>query len=300
MATQITNQATLNYNSGTSALTTTSNIATVTLQGPATVSKASLQQAYQFGDTITYNVWVTNTGAIPLTNVSVVDNLGTNTSTTVPILTVTPLTYVGPAALFINNVFSTTLTGTVSGSGNSVTFTIPTLAVGSTALIQYNATVNQYAGATYGTSKIQNTVSVTSTQFTTPVTATTTVPVANYANVEIVKSMSPDPVIDGSTITYTFELSNYGNLAATNIILSDTFDPAIENTGITVTLNGTNINPANYTYSNDTFQYPSNTAIAGGTNFTINPATFTTNPTTGVTTITPTTSTIVVSGTLSV
>ena len=71
MATQITNQATLNYNSGTTPLSASSNVASVTLQGPLEITKYSLDNSYRMGDKITYNVFVTNSSANTLSNVTV-------------------------------------------------------------------------------------------------------------------------------------------------------------------------------------------------------------------------------------
>ena len=37
--------------------------------------------------------------------------------------------------------------------------------------------------------------------------------------------MSPNPIADGDTITYTFTIHNYGNTPATDVVLTDRFDP---------------------------------------------------------------------------
>jgi uncharacterized repeat protein (TIGR01451 family) len=43
--------------------------------------------------------------------------------------------------------------------------------------------------------------------------------------IHIEKSETPDPVEAGATLTYTLTYSNTGNLAATNVIITDTLDP---------------------------------------------------------------------------
>lgn len=223
MATQITNRATLNYNSGANAFTTTSNTATITMQVPLEISKYSLENEYKINDNITYNVFITNTSINTLTNISVEDDLGTYAIN--PTMNVTPLTYIGPAKVFINDVYSSTITGVVSPTGDQVTFTIDALATGSSLLLEYKAQVNQYAGTIIGTSQISNIASVTATGVTIPIVATNTIPVASYADITIEKDMSPDLVIDGSTLTYTFNITNYGTIPATNVTVQDTFIP---------------------------------------------------------------------------
>ncbi|MDD3367344.1 MAG: hypothetical protein PHP50_00460 [Lachnospiraceae bacterium] len=289
MATQITNQATLNYTSGSNNLSTISNTATVTLQGPLEVTKYSLENAYRIGEDITYNVFITNSSANSLTGVTVEDDLGTYAigQTT----NVTPLTYTGPAKLFINNTFSGTIQGVVSADADSVTFTLGTIAPGSSALLQYQATVNNYAGAIVGTSDIDNIVSVTAAGVTTPIIATNSIPVAAYADVTIEKNMSPDPVVDGSTLTYTFVIRNYGTIAATNVSLQDIFTTFPNITSVTVD----GVATTEYSYSAGTFLYPS---ASSGINYTIPAATFTQDPATGLYTIVPGTSTVIIQGTI--
>lgn len=289
MATQLTNQATLNYNSGATSLSTASNTATITMQGPLEVTKYSLETNYQIGEPVTYNVFITNSSASTLTGLTAADNLGTyaiSSSTNV-----TPLTYTGPAKIFINDVYNSTLAGTVSPEGDTVTFSLGSLAPGSTMLLQYKATVNEYANAVVGTSNIDNTVSITADGVSTPAVASTVLPVASYASVTIEKSMSPDPVVDGSTLTYTFVINNYGTIPATDVVLRDAFDPAPDITSVTVD----GIVTTDYTYTAGIFRYP---AIASSNNYTIPAAIFTQNPTTGVVTATPSTSIITIQGTI--
>ena len=206
MATTITNQATLTYNFGTQTATAESNIATAILQGPITAEKSSLDTDYTEGEDITYFVNLTNSSESALTNVTVTDDLGTYTVS--PTLSVTPLTYTGPAQLFINGIPTTVLVPTVTAS--SVTFTIPSLSSGDNALIAYKATVNGNAPLATA-STVENTVSVTADGIVETVTDSHILTVENYADVEIVKAMSPSTVTDGSTLTYSFEIFNYGS-----------------------------------------------------------------------------------------
>ena len=95
-------------------------------------------------------------------------------------------------------------------------------------------------------------------------------------------------------LTYTFVLQNFGNTAATagdNVILTDTFDPAL--TGLTVTYNGDAWTEGdNYTYDAATGTFAT---IAG--QITVPAATYT-QETDGTYTVTPGTTTVTVTGTV--
>lgn len=288
MATTITNQATLTYNFGTQTATAESNIATAILQGPITAEKSSLDTDYTEGEDITYFVNLTNSSESALTNVTVTDDLGTYAVS--PTLSVTPLTYTGPAQLFINGIPTTVLVPTVTAS--SVTFTIPSLSSGDNALITYKATVNGNAPLATA-STVENTVSVTADGIVETVTDSHILTVENYADVEIVKAMSPSTVTDGSTLTYSFEIFNYGNTDATNVVLTDAFSPAP--TQITVTVNGDPIQASEYSYVNGVLTLPTQGAA---TSITVPAATFTQDPSTGEFTTVPGTVSITVSGTI--
>lgn len=201
-----------------------------------------------------------------------------------------PLTYAGPAQLYINGVLSGSITPTVSATG--VTFTIPTLAAGATATILYKATANT-AAPIAAESGITNTVTATATGIADASTASHTINAADYADVSIVKDMSPSTITDGSTITYTFTLYNYGNTAATDVVLRDAFNPAPGN--LSVSINGTAVPSSGYTYTAGVLTLPDTGAA---TTLTVPAATFTQDTTTGVVSVTPGVTTVVVTGTI--
>ncbi len=288
MATPITNQATLTYNYGTESGSAQSNIATTMLQGPLTLAKHVLEPTYRFQDELSYTLIVKNTSSIALSNVSIVDNLGTYpvAGTT----NVTPLEYVGPANLYIDNVFSSVITPTVSADNSSLTFVINSIAALSELLIQYKVKTNEYAGLATGSS-IHNTATATADGITTPVTAEATTTVEDYAEIQIKKDMSPNPVVNGSSITYTFLIENYGNAQASDIILRDTFHASGVPSLLNITVDGVPF--TEFDYTDGVLLLP---GLSSTYNFNLDPATITTDPATGVTTLKPSSHTVVVTG----
>ena len=287
MAQIITNQASLNYQYNGQTGSAISNIATATLTEALSVEKVSLEDVYRFGEELTYSVSVFNSSGSALTNVAVLDNLG---SYTVGGNTVTPLSYVGPAILFVDGAFVGNITPSAVAD-NSVTFTIPTLASDSRAQILYKAIVNSSAPLATG-AEITNTVSVFGAGTTTPpVTDSNTVTADNYADVTITKTMTPSTLSDGEALTYTFVISNYGNTEATNIVLTDAFDPAPEN--IVVQVNGETVDSADYSYVGGVLTLP---AEGSAYELSLPAATITQDSVTGEVSVTPSSLTVTVVG----
>ena len=104
--------------------------------------------------------------------------------------------------------------------------------------------------------------------------------------------MSPNPVICGDTVTYTIRIYNYGNIAAENVSLSDTFNPAPEN--ITVSRGGTVLPATEYSYINGTLTVPSTEQST----ISVPPATYTRDATSGIVTLTPGIVEYVITGTI--
>ena len=284
---QITNQANLTFHYGSTTGSAVSNIATATLLDPLAVEKTSVDTTYRADDRLTYVLSVQNNGSTTVTGIQLVDDLGTFT---LPNGTsVTPLTYGNTAALYINGVYVSPITGTETL--NSVTFTIPSLAPGANALIVYQVLLNEYSPLSVG-STIENTVTVTAHSIGAPLTDTNTITVENYADVSIQKDMSPDPVSDGDLLTYTFTIINMGNTPATGVILTDAFNPAPSN--ITVTVGGLPVPATDYTYESGLLTLPTGTSYE----ITVPAATVTENTETGVVTVAPGTLLITVEGTL--
>lgn len=281
-----TNQAILTFDYGSSTGEASSNIAVATLQGPIIVSNRSLENTYRKKSEITYTIALTNSSAGTLTNIQVFDNLGTYTTSAATI--VTPLTYIGDALFYINGVYVSTITPVASKNG--IIFMISALPAFANAIIVYKAKVNECAMLT-PKSNIINTITVTALNIRELCTDSNCVTVEDYADISIIKNMNPNPIIYGGMCTYTFTVYNYGNTPASNVVLTDIFNPSLN--GITVTVNNQRILPTDYNYAGGIIILP---ASNSSYSMIIPEATYIQDAITGVVTINPGVTLIKVSG----
>lgn len=278
-----TNQATLSYRNNV----VTSNVVTGTILEVLSTTKNALVGSYASGDTVTYVISISNSGSSAMTGVNVTDDLG---AYTFGATTLVPLTYVdGSLAYYINGVLQPT--PTVVGAP-ALTVSNLTIPAGGNAILVYEATVNEFAPLAAG-GEITNTATVTSGNEL--VTASETVTVRNAPLLSITKGLSPTTVSENGQLTYTFTLQNFGNteaVATDNVVVSDTFDPALEN--ITVVYNGdTLVANVDYTYDQATGVF---TTVPG--RITVPAATFVQDPVSGEWVISPGVSTLAVTGTI--
>ncbi|MDM5238459.1 DUF11 domain-containing protein [Bacillus cereus] len=169
-----------------------------------TLTKSTNKQFATIGDTISYTILITNSGNTAVTNVQLTDPLPNGT-----ILT--------PG--------SVTLNGVLQNVDSLVGLPIGTIPSGATFTLSFQVTVinitaqnpivnNAFASYIYTvnpslppTSKAANSNSVSST--------------IRLANVQAIKSVDQTFAEVGDVLTYTFALTNDGNVAANNVLLSD-------------------------------------------------------------------------------
>lgn len=279
------NQATLTYNGNT----TNSNIAYGEILDVLTVTKTAVDGSYAIGDTVTYVVTLRNTGASPLTGLTVTDDLG---GYAFGGETVYPLTYAdGTALLFVNGAPQVSPAVT---AGPPLVFSGITVPAGGNAVLVYQTRVNSFADPGLE-GFIANTVTVTGSGLTAPVTATETVNADIAPALTISKAITPAQVSDNDRVTYTFVIQNSGNDAVTaddNAAITDTFDPILTN--LTVTFNGEAWTEGeDYTYNEATGLFET---VPG--QITVPAAAYTQDPVTGQYTVTPGIATLIVTGTI--
>ena len=131
-----TNFATLSYNGGT----TNSNTVTGELLETLTVTKTAVVKNYAANDKITYIISIVNSGAQPVTNLTVTDNLGAyefNSGT------VYPLAYVpNSVRYYVNGVLQTAPTATPEPP---LVITVPNVPANGSIMLVYEAEVTAYA-----------------------------------------------------------------------------------------------------------------------------------------------------------
>ena len=280
-----TNQAFLSYNN----VTTASNVATGEIVEVLSANKTAVVDNYTLSDRVAYVISIQNTGSIPFTGLTVTDNLGGYGFGTE---TVYPLSYVEDSVkYYVNGVLSTA--PTVS-AGPPLSFTGVSVPAGGNVIIVYEALVNQFAPpATDGV--ITNTATVTGAGLTSPIIAEETISATQAPELTINKSITPSTVTENSTLTYTFTIQNFGNtdaIATDNVILRDTFNPALTN--INVSLDGVALTAGtDYVYSEQDGEF---STVAG--RITVPAATYTQDATTGAWIITSGAAILTVSGTI--
>ena len=223
-----TNKATLSYN----GKTTDSNTVTGNYTETLAITKTAVDESYVDGSRITYAVSLINSGLTPFTGLTVTDDLGGYSFNVIEALY--PLTYVdGSVMLYVNGVLQAPPTVDATQPLTVSGINVPT---GGNALLIYQADVNEYAPLDVDSS-ILNTVTATGGGLTEPLTATETVETLDEPDLTISKALCPTQVVENGAITYTFVIQNSGNTAAIatdNVVVSDTFDPILTITSVTL------------------------------------------------------------------
>ena len=282
---QFTNQAQLSYNNAT----VNSNVAVGEILEVLSANKIAVTDTYTQGGDVAYVISAINSGATPLTGLSVSDNLGAYTFGET---TLYPLTYKdGSVRLYINGVLQAAPTVT---AGPPLVFSNITIPANSNMVLVYEANINSYAPLGVEDS-IVNTATVTGGGLSTPVVVSETVTPVTDPLLDITKSISPVPVTENGVVTYTFQIRNNGNTpadAAANVTLTDTFLPILS--GLTVLLDGVALaEGTGYTYAITEGDFATVPGV-----ITVPAATYTQDPVSGVWSVTPGITTLTVSGTI--
>lgn len=282
---QFTNQATLSYGDTVTA----SNIAFGEILEVLSATKTAVNGVYGQNDTITYIISLINSGAGALNNLTITDNLGTFAFATGAL---TPLVYTdGSVKYYQNGVLLAP--PAVSASDSEVVFNGISVPANGNTTIAYEVSLNNLAPLEEGAT-ITNVATISGGGIT-PVTVSETVASATGPDISITKSISPVPVADGGTVTYTFLIENTGNtalVATDNAVIRDLFNPVLTN--VTATFNGTPwAEGTEYNYNQDTGLFESVPSV-----ITVPGATYTRDPISGVVSLVPGTSTLIVTGTI--
>lgn len=281
---QFTNQAQLRYGNSVA----NSNIAVGELLEVLSASKTAVRETYGQNDTVTYVITIVNAGATALGGITITDNLGAYSFGEG---TLVPLTYIADTVkYYVNGVLQTA--PAVTGTPSLVISGLTVPANGDITVV-YEAEVNALAPMD-ATGTITNTAVVSGSGIT-PITVTETIRTESEPILTITKSVSPVPVTENGTLTYTFLIQNAGSApadATTGAVITDTFNPILSN--LAVTFNGTAwTETTNYTYDETTGEFAT---IVG--QITVPAATYTQDPETGVWVANPGVSTLVVKGTI--
>lgn len=234
---------TANISSSTPDPNPSSNSATATVvvatsgQADLAVTKTGTPNPVLLGNKITYTITVTNNGPAAAANVTMADTLPAGTT---EVSISTPTTPAGWTCL--------------APAGGVQKCTNSSLAMNSISTFTLIVTVNT---TTASGTVITNTANVSSTTTTDPnpgnntATASTVAESPSDADVTITKTGAPEPVDEGTNLTYTIQVADSGPEVAENVSVTDTlptevtfnsvFIPSSEGTcsapGATITCN---------------------------------------------------------------
>ena len=281
---RFTNQAQLRYGNAIA----NSNIAVGEILEVLSATKTAVRKNYGRNDTITYLVSVVNAGNTAFTGLTLTDNLGAYVYDT---QTLVPLRYIDGTVKYYSN--GTLQAAPAVTAGPPLVISGLTVPANGSILIAYETDVNEYAPLDVE-AEIVNTATIRGTGIT-PVTVRETVSAGSEPILTITKSISPVPVTENGTLTYTFLIQNTGNVAveeAAASVVTDQFNPILSN--LTVTFNGTAwAETTNYIYNEDTGLF---STVPG--QITVPAATFAQDELTGAWNVTPGVSTLVITGTI--
>jgi uncharacterized repeat protein (TIGR01451 family) len=199
--------------------TVTTVVASSASQADLALTKVGTPNPVLAGNNITYTIVVTNNGPGTASTVTMTDTLPANTTVVSITPPATPTGWVCPAAALGVQ----TCTNASLGASTTSTFTLVLKVTAGTApgtVITNSATVS----------------SATSDPTNTNNTATTTSTVASptQADVSILKTASPEPVDQGTNLTYTLQVTNNGPAVATGVTVTDVLPSQVTYTSVSI------------------------------------------------------------------
>ena len=276
------NYATLSYN----GLTAVSNLVTGEIVDSLSMTKTAVAETYDPGGSVAFAVSILNAGATDYSGLTLSDDLGAYTFDTE---TLVPLTdAAGSLQCFVNGQLQTP---PAVSAGPPLSVTGVTVPAGGSVMLLYAVTANAYAPPC-SEGRVENTATLTGGTLAEPLTASATLTPGCEAELSITKAIEPSAVARSGELTYTFAIANAGGQAAEaadNVTVTDVFSPVLS--GIAVTLNGSPLTTAQYSYDAATGVFKTNPGV-----ITIPAAAFAQDPDSGVWTRTPGVATLTVSG----
>jgi uncharacterized repeat protein (TIGR01451 family) len=237
-ATDNVNSATPDPNYSNNSASATFTVATAGQADLAVTSSASPNPVTQ-GNNITYTQSLTNNGpsTVPdstVTSVTFTDTIPTNTT----LVSFTP----PPSSIWTCNTIAVGGTGTFTCTLNTGQTIVPGASVNFPLVVKVNA--GTAAGTTItNTANVNMPCSATQDPNCANNTASTNVVVASptQSSVTATKTAAPEPVNQGSTLTYTIIVTNSGPAVAQNITVTDTLPAEVTYSSYSTSLTGSNI-----------------------------------------------------------
>ncbi|EDT76997.1 DUF11 domain-containing protein [Clostridium butyricum] len=232
-----TSSVTYNYNINPTGQTqsgsTASNAVTTYINvGSLTITKSADRQYAILKDVVNYSFIITNTGNTTLSSMSFIDAIQSESS-------------FNSGSVYING------TNYPSYDPN-IGFNLSNILQGQFTKITFAVTVNKVptSGILNNTGSVTYSyyVNPTGSPLTNTMTSNMTTVNVNTAIVTATKTVDKSIAKIGDTITYSFNISNTGNVSATNMTFKDTLDSNISFTNGSVVINGTSaptFNPNN-------------------------------------------------------
>ncbi len=191
---------------------TAADVVALATQADLVVTNTAAPGSVSAGSNVTYTQTVTNNGPAAATSGM------TFTQTTPPNTTFRSIT--APAGWTCGTVPAVGGTGTITCTDSG------SLAVGSANTASFTLVLQVTAGTPSGTN-ITDTDTATAGNAVPSITtntasATVVVANANSADMAIVKTASPNPVTEGTPLTYSLAVTNNGPASATNVTVTDT------------------------------------------------------------------------------